>query len=444
MARSLEQAELEVLRDRLFTVDVVLRSAAPDHVREEIEIEWPGGPDAGLFARLHDPHGRVVAETSGMADLDLSSAAFPEPTPVEQGLGLDVRHTTAAGRTFHLHSLGLSDGAGERWRIELASDRSADEALLAGERNRIGAILVLALVGCTLGGFALARRGLRPVSRIGEPLQRIRSTTLHERIAVRGLPSELRDLAATSNEMLDHIELAFRQVSRLSADIAHELRTPIQNMLGEVEVALARPRAAEEYRNALGSCLEECTRLSGLIDSLLFLARAEGHSQLMRRQDLELAVELAAIAEFYEPLAGEAGVVLALAGDAKAHAWLDRALLQSAVGNLIENAIAATPRGGRVGIASGEERDGVYVETSDTGTGIAPAHLSHLFDPLYRVDAARGGGTGLGLAIVKSIAELHGGSVSLTSEVGAGTRVRLWFPTDVGGEAHPRATAASA
>jgi two-component system heavy metal sensor histidine kinase CusS len=445
MARSLEQEEEEFVRDRLYTLDVVLSGEVSAHVAEEIEIEWPGGPDAELFVRLRDERGAVVAETRGMPDLGLPDSAFPEAAPLAQGLARSVWVTTPAGRSFQLRAIAVDAAPGRApgWRIQIAHDRSADEALLAGDRRRTGAILAVALIGCTLGGVGLARRGLQPVSRIGETLRRIRSTTLHERIASRGLPTELRDLAETSNEMLDHIERAFRQLSRLSADIAHELRTPIHNLRGEVEVALARPRAPEEYRNVLGSCLEECTRLSGMIDSLLFLARAEGRSQGMRPQSLALGEELAAIAEFYEPLAGEAGVALSLRVDEHARAELDRALLQSAVGNLIENAITATKPDGSVTVTSGEERGGVYVEVSDTGCGIAEEHLAHLFDPLYRVDAARGGGTGLGLAIVKSIAELHGGLASLVSEPGVGTRVRLWFPASAHRETAQPAPAAS-
>src|SRR5262249_14914535 len=220
----------------------------------------------------------------GIADLGLPDAAFPEPWPHADGLGPPVWHTTAAGRVLQLRALRMPWGreGTQGYRVEIAADRTTDMALLEGDRHRTGAILALALLGCTAGGIVLARRGLRPVSRIGETLRQIRSTTLHERIATQGLPAELRELASTSNEMLDHIERAFRQLSRLSADIAHELRTPIHNLRGEVEVALARPRSLDEYQSVLGSCLEECSRLSGLIDSLLFLARAQRGTQRLR------------------------------------------------------------------------------------------------------------------------------------------------------------------
>ena len=437
MARSLEQAEDELLRDRLYTLGVVLRGGVIPEIAEEVELEWAGGPDADLYVRVRDAGGALIAETRGMVDLGLPDAVFPEPTPLADGLGRAVRHGTPDGRLFQLRSLEAAAGPGDAipLTIEIAADRTGDEALLAGDRRRSATILALALIGCTLGGVAIARRGMRPVSRIGETLRHIRATTLHERISTDGLPTELLGLASTSNEMLDHVERAFAQLSRLSADIAHELRTPIHNLRGEVEVALARPRSPEEYRNVLGSCLEECTRLSSLIDSLLFLARAEGGSQPMRPRTLALDDELAAIAEFYEPLASETGVALTVSVRDGPSAELDRALLQSAVGNLIENAIEATKAGGSVAVTSGSENGGAFVEVADSGCGIAPEHLSQLFEPLYRVDAARGGGTGLGLSIVKRIAELHGGSVSIASQPDVGTRVRLWFPARVGRDA---------
>jgi two-component system heavy metal sensor histidine kinase CusS len=311
---------------------------------------------------------------------------------------------------------------------QIATDQTADETLLAGYRRRMMIVLGTTLLACTLVGRGMARRGMRPVARIGETLRRIRSTTLDERIATQGLPKELLALASTSNEMLDGLERSFVQISRFSADIAHELRTPIHNLMGEVGVALARPRAPEEYRALLESCLEECLRLSRLIDSLLFLARAEGGDQQTQRKPLDLEQELGAIAEFYEPLATDAGVALRVTAEAGLRARLDRALLQSAVGNLIENAIAATRSGGAVTVTACSEEEGVRIEVSDTGCGIEAIHLPHLFDRLYRVDPARRGGSGLGLSIVKSIMALHEGSVSLRSEIGSGTRVTLRFP----------------
>jgi len=430
-ARSLEVQQGEFLAQSLHILQVALRSGDLGAIKEEIEHEFPGGPSAVLFVRLLEQGGRIHTETRGMSALGLGVRLFPAARLGEEGLGSGVGHVTLAGRSFDLRAIrhAMGGDAGPTSVVQIATDQTAHEALLAGYRRRMMLVLGLSLLGCTAVGFGMARRGMRPVARIGETLRRIRSTTLDERIPTRDLPKELLELAATSNEMLDGLERSFAQLSRFSADIAHELRTPIANLMGEVGVALAKPRAPEEYRAQLESCLEECNRLSRLIDSLLFLARAEGGEQPARRQPVDLGRELGAIAEFYEPLAAEAGVALRVAGEPGTGALLDRALLQSAVGNLIENAVAATAQGGTVTLTCSREPDAVRVEVADTGCGIDPAHVPHLFDRLYRVDPARRGGTGLGLSIVKGIVALHGGSVSISSEVGAGTRVTLRFPS---------------
>ncbi len=202
-------------------------------------------------------------------------------------------------------------------------------------------------------------------------------------------------------------------------------------MRGEAEVALGRARSPEEYREVLGSCLEECVRLSQMIDSLLFLARAEHPETRLRREPLDVGHELRAIRDFFEAAANESGVALTVQAAGELVADLDRGLFQRAVGNLVENALTHTPRGGTVSLCARREGGAVCVQVADTGCGIAGEHLPHLFDRFYRVDSARSGatgGVGLGLAIVKSIAGLHGGSVEIASTVGRGTRVSLLLP----------------
>ncbi len=171
--------------------------------------------------------------------------------------------------------------------------------------------------------------------------------------------------------------------------------------------------------------------MSGLIDSLLFLARAEDPKTEVEREPLDVGRELAAVQEFYGAAAAEAGVNLAVQAPAGLVADLNRPLFQRAVGNLVANALAHTPADGTVTLAARCDGEAVCVEVADDGRGIAAEHLPHLFDRFYRVDPSRSsaaGHVGLGLAIVKSIAELHRGSVAVASEVGRGTRVTLRLP----------------
>jgi two-component system heavy metal sensor histidine kinase CusS len=231
--------------------------------------------------------------------------------------------------------------------------------------------------------------------------------------------------------MLDHLEDAFARLARFSSDIAHELRTPINNIRGEVEVTLGKARSTEEYREVLGSALEECLRLSRMIDSLLFLARAENPQTEIRREMLDVGKELAAVREFYDPAAGEAGIHLDLSVGGALTAALDRTLFQRAIGNLIENALAHTNPGGHIRMEAVRDNSTLRISVADDGCGIPAEHLPHVFERFYRVDPARSknsGGAGLGLAIVRSVASLHGGDTQIQSSMGHGTRVTVCVP----------------
>jgi two-component system heavy metal sensor histidine kinase CusS len=445
VASHLRQTEAELVADRLHTLQAVLNEPADPapslELREEVEREWPGGESAHVYTRILDSTRKVFTETRGMKDRDLAVGVFPLPVSPSEFRDTDVMHREASGRVFSLYSVQMeaAEDSSELVTVQMAIDSSDRYGLLATYRRRMVAALVVSLLLAAGIGYSIARRGLEPVESIGRTLSHIESATLGERLDPRGLPVELALLATTCNRMLDGLEEAFIRLARFSADIAHELRTPINNLRGEVEVALARTRSAEEYRTVLGSCLEEAQRLSKLIDSLLFLARAEGASIQACKEPLDLAVALAAVAEFYEALASESGVELIVETGANLVAAVDRALFQSAVGNLVANAVAATPRGGRVKIRAVREGGQVRVEVSDTGRGIPAADLPHVFDRLYRVDSSRSGtgssgGAGLGLAIVKGIMTLHGGTASIRSAETDGTIATLCFPTSETGK----------
>ncbi len=235
----------------------------------------------------------------------------------------------------------------------------------------------------------------------------ISSTNLRERILPEGYPFELASLAGTFNKMLDRLEESFERISRFSADIAHDLRTPVNNIRGEAEVALARARTIDEYRDVVESCLEEAVRLSDLIGDLLFLARAESPLTHLRRERVDVAELLGGMREYYEASAAVGGISLSTSLSAgPVVAELDRTLVQRAVGNLVSNAMAHTPPGGSVVLATNAENASIRIEVSDTGLGIPAEALPRVFDRFFRVDTSRSqasGGTGLGLAIVQSI-----------------------------------------
>ncbi len=412
-------ALIDLLRDRPYLSDAV---------KQEVIWDPAAKSFAPILIRLIDNRGQIVLETPGMSDV-LPIGAFPPPSQKRHHVAVWSRE----GQAFRAMSASLQRGPplSDVVQIQLALDHSAEEKLLAHYRSRLWIVLCSGVVVCAAGGFFIARAGIRPVVHIAEMMRRVSPATLHQRIDVTGFPAELESLAVTLNGMLHRLEEAFARLSQFSADIAHELRTPINVLRGEAEVALGKERTPEAYRDVLASSLEECARLSRLIDSLLFLARAENPQTQIRRETVDVAAELTNLSEYYDIIATETGVRLDVGADRGLAANLDRTLFQQAVGNLVENALAHTNRGGHVSVNAARDNGNVRVEVLDDGRGIPPDQLPYVFDRFRRVDASRNsqvGGTGLGLAIVKSIAALHGGTVQIASQPGVGTRVSLFFP----------------
>jgi two-component system heavy metal sensor histidine kinase CusS len=316
--------------------------------------------------------------------------------------------------------------------IEIALDVAQEEGLLRRYRFWFWTILLATSILFPVVGYGIARHGIRPVEEIAATARRITSTNLRERIRAEGYPSELASLAETFNEMLVRLEESFEQISRFTADIAHDLRTPINNIRGEAEVALARARTVEEYRDVLESSLEESVLLSDLIGDLLFLTRAESPLTDLHRQPVNVGELLSAVREYYEAPASDGGIsLIAACGAEPITAALDRPLMLRAVSNLVSNAIAHTPRGGSVTLAASAADAEIWIQVSDTGAGIPTEALPKVFDRFFRVDPSRSrtsGGTGLGLAIVQSIMSLHGGSAAIASQPGSGTCVTLRMP----------------
>jgi two-component system heavy metal sensor histidine kinase CusS len=234
-------------------------------------------------------------------------------------------------------------------------------------------------------------------------------------------------MAHAFDHSLERLEESFTRLSQFSADLAHELRTPVANILGEAEVSVTRERSSEEYRETLESCANESRKLSAVIDSLLFLARSESADQQIHPKSFDGRASLEKIAAYYQTAADERRIAIHCVGTGEVDA--DPTLFGRAVSNLVENALRFTPDGGEITIGVHERKGQTEVTVQDTGVGIAPKHLPRVFDRFYRVDAARtSGGSGLGLAIVRSIAQLHHGSAQVASSEGEGTKFTLSFP----------------
>jgi two-component system heavy metal sensor histidine kinase CusS len=421
------------LADKLNVLRTMLRERPDDEdaLHEEIELETAARRYQQFYIRLLDEHGVPIMTTPGMAEqLNLAELASRTRGRSERSIAMAGRH----GQPFRVTSAMVAVGTPpvHSDSVEIAIDISQEEGLLARYRLWFWGILLTSSVLFPLVGYRIARHGIQPVEEIAATARRITSTNLRERIKSEGYPLELAALAGTFNEMLGRLEESFERISRFSADIAHDLRTPVNNIRGEAEVALARARTPDEYRDVLESSLEEAVRLSELIGDLLFLARAESPLTDVRRENVNIGELLTTVRDYYEASAADAGISLVVNdGSGPLNAELDRALMLRAVSNLVSNAIAHTPPGGTVTLAAANDDDAIRIEVSDTGAGIPAEALPRVFDRFFRVDPSRStvsGNTGLGLAIVQSILALHGGSAEIASQLGHGTRVALRMP----------------
>ncbi len=431
LTHELERGSAQFLVGRVRELEMAVRVHGDDPTRlhDEVEVEaglYRAAQDLVFYARVLDGDGRVLLETPGMGEVAPQSrfaAADAQPTSWD----------TPDGRFLMLLSGGARSGGddGPPRVVQVAHDLTGQRALIRTYRRASLAVLCVAALIAASFGVLVARRGLRPLRQLARAAERIKPGQRNERLDATRWPRELRTPVDAFNGMQARIEHAFERLSQYSADLTHELRTPIQNLIGEAEVALSRERSPEEYREVLESSLEEYQRLSRMIHEMLFLARSENPQMQIARVRLDARCELEAVVDFFHVLAEEHGVSIDCAGQACVDA--DQLLFRRAVTNLLSNSLRHTPSGGRILVAV-EAKDGVgaVVTVSDTGSGIVPEYLPRLCDRLSCADRlARGSqpqGTGLGLAIVKSITELHGGSLEVDSAVGRGTRVSLRFP----------------
>jgi two-component system heavy metal sensor histidine kinase CusS len=419
-----------VLADKLAAIRTDLKQ--PDGINtvdRELKNRRAGEPVV-YWMRIIDPAGNVATETPGMNRLLPPSIFAPPQTSIPLS-----RSTKDYQKDAKLFSLVATNETvnGQPYLLQVAQDRSADERF----RKQFGALLAfvlgLGLLASVLVAVTVTRRALRPLAEMKRSLERVQPAHLSERIERAQWPRELQPVVTAFDGMLDRLEDSFTRLSQFSADLAHELRTPIGNMLGEAQVALTRERGSEEYRSIIESSAAECERLSGIIDNLLFLARAESAEQQIERSLFNGRAALEKIAAFYQASAEDRHIDISCSGEAELFA--DQVLFNRAVGNLVDNALRFTPDKGHICIAIRHLRGNAEISVTDTGSGIAAEHLPRVFDRFYRADPSRSSaGSGLGLALVKSIVDLHGGSASIESEVGRGTIVLVTFPNETRSE----------
>ena len=370
-----------------------------------------------LFVTVWDPAGHILFTTP--------SFSFPQRLKVVRS---DTTPSFSLMTTWHVGehmfrgivtSIASSQTGYPRFTVDIALETDEHRHFLAHFHRLLLTALVFGMTAAAGLGWFIAQRGLLPVRDMAAIARKISVSHLGERLCAESAPMELHDLATAFNGMLSRLEDSFRRLTDFSSDIAHELRTPINNLMIQSQVALTQARKAEQYQEIIASNLEEFDRLARMIANMLFLAKADNGLMVTGQERVDLGAEIERLAEYFAPFAEDRGVTIITLGTGSVTG--DRIMLQRAIANLLSNAITHTAPGGKIHVRLiHEERTSLQrIEVENPGKAIPAGQLNRIFDRFYRLDPARVtalDGTGLGLAITKSIIEAHKGYIDVFSD----------------------------
>lgn len=426
------ELDLHELHGKLVLIRNTLQQAdraTPLQARlDAVEAALVGHDNVGV--RVRDADGRVL-RLIHPAHFTAAQRAGRAVEAAEPGWEVDGHPYRGLRGSIALPAVeaGAAGAAQPPLEVLIALDLSHHTHFLASaQRATWAGVALAALVAAVFGWFA-AHRGLAPLRRVTATTRELSAERLGERLDPRDAPAEVRDHVEALNGLLARLEAAFQRLSDYSADIAHELRTPISNLMTQTQVALSRPRTSAEYQDILASNLEEYERIARMVGDMLFLAKAEEHALAHATEAVELAREADALRDFYEALAEERGIRIERAGEATVRG--DRLMLRRAVSNLLSNALRHTPDGGRIALRIESAPDCVRLAVSNEGEPIAPDQLERIFERFHRASPRRdrhGEGAGLGLAITRSIVRAHGGDITARSQDGL-TTFTITLPT---------------
>lgn len=382
------------------------------------------------YVVLRDPQGRPVRAVPGWAmDLPADPAALTAARAGAHSYS-DARWHDMPMRSVYV-AVWAKDGPGDRV-VQVAASLDQVQTLQRWMLAGLAGIVLLGSAATLVGAWRLAGSAVQPVEEITQQATHIEAGTLDQRISAHATTDEYRGLVAVLNRMLDRLASAFASQRRFTTDVSHELRSPLTALRGEIEVALRADRSPREYQRVLHSALEEIGRLTTMSEELLLISRADARLITPQRvpTDVNAVVEAALERLRHRILEKELSVERTMdAGDGVAP--VDLSLVTRLVDELLDNAVNYSGQGGRLTIRT-ERRPGAFrLVVEDTGPGIPPADLAHLFEPYYRADQARtrGAGTGLGLTTAAAIARLHGGTIRAANRDAGGARFEVDFPT---------------
>ncbi|WP_354685736.1 heavy metal sensor histidine kinase [Cupriavidus necator] len=379
----------------------------------------------GFVAHVQTAQGQLVYATAGF-DFGTALEALARLGPGENSFIWEQKGQEYRG----MRALAsVAEGKGGPLTIMVGMDTEIHAHFMHAFRRSLAFYIALAAIASGLFGWWAARRGLAPLRMMAARASGVNAHRLDARMPVDAVPVEMADLAVTLNAMLERLQDDFRRLSEFSSDLAHELRTPITNLMTQTHVVLSQPRDAAKYRDVLASNAEELQRLGRMISDMLYLAKMEHGITLPSEEAIDVADEVRALFEFYDALAEDKGVHLRLQGQARIVG--DRLMLRRALSNLLSNALRYTPTGKGILVAAREESGNAIIIVENEGETISPALLPSIFDRFFRTDKSRtrveSESVGLGLSITQAIMAAHGGKIAAESSAGK-TCFILTFP----------------
>lgn len=425
----------QLQRALLTQMDVGLQVAAAQVLLQATEgaetpFFQPLQQNQAVVGSLYDSYQVYLLGADGRVwdEMGNDDEAVPDPALISGYTSREVN-----GERWRVYSQPVTIGRFAGW-LQLVQELNPVEQILESLLAQIvvGVPVALGLAG--VGGYFLASRVLRPIDQITRTAQTIHSNDLHQRIGYTGPADEVGRLAATFDQMLARLQTAFVRERRFTADAAHELRTPLAALKGRIGVTLSQSRSPEVYHQTLQEMEQQVDRLIRLSNDLLLMARLEQEAWQSPMQVIDLSDFLPAVVDQIRPLAEAKTIHLTEVIPPQSLVRGQLELLIRLFLNLLDNAIKYTPVNGQVVVKVRHQEGKVLITIQDSGSGIAPHHLPHLFERFYRIETDRarlvnqnGGGAGLGLAIVQEIARVHGGHVTVTSEVGKGSVFTVWL-----------------
>ncbi|MDE1920669.1 MAG: heavy metal sensor histidine kinase [Candidatus Omnitrophica bacterium] len=382
-----------------------------------------------IVVRIFDAHGNPIASSRNIPIAHLNESIFHNVKKGADHFENVFLMEDEKPSSFRTLTTPVMEGRRLAYIVQVASPLSQIHTVLRSLRLSLLVLLPLTVILTGLSGVFLVQLTLKPVDQMIETIHQIRAENLKLRLKIPGTRDEIESLARTFNEMIARLDEAFTTQRQFMEDISHELKTPLAVLKGELEVTLKKIRSTQEYETAMHSILEEVDRLAGIVGNLLTLARFDAKTTELDAQPLDLNALIKDAIEVMQVLAIQKDITLQFNSAHTVDITADKNHLRRLILNLLDNAIKYTPPGGKVSIDLRQQKETVDLDIADTGVGILPKDLPHIFDRFYRIDKSRrSAGFGLGLSIAQSIALAHGGKIEARANDPQGTVFTVSLP----------------